>query len=488
MTFAHSARRRNSRAGARPFRYSAARFFPAGEPDMPATAMDELVALCKRRGFIFPSSDIYGGLQGTYDYGPLGVELKNNLKAAWWRAMVFERDDVEGLDAAILTHRAVLKHSGHEDTFSDPMVDCRNCKSRWRADHVEGGKCGKCGSTDLTEPRPFNLMFKTTVGPVADDTSYAYLRPETAQAIFVNFKNVVDSTSPKLPFGVAQIGKAFRNEITPRNFIFRVREFEQMELEFFVRPGTDEAWHRQWVEARVDWWVAQGVAREALELFHQPESELAHYSKATTDILYRFPHGVEELEGIANRTDFDLGSHTRSQDEFELTAKVQPNKDSNTKLFIRDEETGKNVVPYVIEPSAGVDRGVLAVLNEAYTIETLEDGSTRTVLRLKKHLAPIKAAVIPLKRNVDAIVDTARGIKQRLQALGLGRVLYEHTGNIGKGYRRHDEVGTPICITVDYDSLEGERSVTVRDRDTRAQQRVSLDRLEEFVRDYYRAG
>ena len=453
---------------------------------MPASAMDELVALCKRRGFIFQGSDIYGGLQGTYDYGPLGVELKNNLKAAWWRSMVFERDDVEGLDAAILTHRAVLQHSGHEDTFSDPMVDCRHCKSRWRADHIAEGKCAKCGSGDLTEPRPFNLMFKTIVGPVADESSYAYLRPETAQAIFVNFKNIVDSTSPKLPFGVAQIGKAFRNEITPRNFIFRVREFEQMELEYFVRPGTDEDWHRRWVEMRVAWWVAQGIERDALVLFVQPDSDLAHYSKATTDILYRFPHGIEELEGIANRTDFDLGSHSRGQDDLGLHATVQPNRDSNSKLTIRDEETNKNVVPFVIEPSAGVDRGVLAVLNEAYDIETLEDGSVRTVLHLRKHLAPIKAAVIPLKRNVDSIVSTARGIKQRLQALGLGRVLYEDTGNIGKGYRRHDEVGTPICITVDYESIEGDRSVTVRDRDTRAQQRVGIDRLEDFVRDYYR--
>ena len=453
---------------------------------MPASAMDELVALCKRRGFIFQGSDIYGGLQGTYDYGPLGVELKNNLKAAWWRSMVFERDDVEGLDAAILTHRAVLQHSGHEDTFSDPMVDCRHCKSRWRADHIAEGKCAKCGSGDLTEPRPFNLMFKTIVGPVADESSYAYLRPETAQAIFVNFKNIVDSTSPKLPFGVAQIGKAFRNEITPRNFIFRVREFEQMELEYFVRPGTDEDWHRRWVEMRVAWWVAQGIERDALVLFVQPDSDLAHYSKATTDILYRFPHGIEELEGIANRTDFDLGSHSRGQDDLGLHATVQPNRDSNSKLTIRDEETNKNVVPFVIEPSAGVDRGVLAVLNEAYDVETLEDGSVRTVLHLRKHLAPIKAAVIPLKRNVDSIVSTARGVKQRLQALGLGRVLYEDTGNIGKGYRRHDEVGTPICITVDYESIEGDRSVTVRDRDTRAQQRVGIDRLEDFVRDYYR--
>ena len=469
------------------FRYSPAAFFRRSDAIMTATAMEDLVALCKRRGFIYPGSDIYGGLQGTYDFGPLGVELKNNLKAAWWRAMVYERDDIEGLDAAILTHRAVLNHSGHEATFADPMVDCRNCKSRWRADHITAACCPKCNSADLTEPRPFNLMFKTTVGPVADEASFAYLRPETAQSIFINFKNVLDSTSHRLPFGIAQIGKAFRNEITPRNFIFRVREFEQMELEFFVQPGTDEDWHARWVEQRVQWWTEQGLPRESLTLLQQPSAELSHYSKATTDILYRFPHGIEELEGIANRTDFDLGSHTRGQNEFQITAQVEPNRDSNTKLYIRDDESGANVIPFVIEPSAGVERGVLAVLNEAYRVETLDDGSTRTVLALKKHLAPIKAAVIPLKRNVEEIVSTARQLKSELQALGMGRVLYEHTGNIGKGYRRHDEIGTPICITVDYDTIQGDaRSVTVRDRDSRTQERISLDRVSEYVSDYYK--
>ena len=388
---------------------------------MGAQSMDALVSLCKRRGFIFQSSDIYGGLQGVYDYGPLGVELKNNLKAAWWRAMVYERDDVEGLDAAILTNRLVLKHSGHEDTFSDPMIDCRNCKARWRADHIKGN-CPACGSADLTEPRPFNLMFRTTVGPVADDDAYAYLRPETAQAIFVNFKNVVDSTSRRLPFGIAQIGKAFRNEITPRNFIFRVREFEQMELEFFVRPGEDEQWHREWIQLRLDWWAAQGVDPNNLMLEHQRPEDLSHYSKATTDIMYRFPHGIEELEGIANRTDFDLGSHTRSQRDFSIDAHVMENADSNAKLTIADPQTNKPIIPYVIEPSAGVDRGVLAVLNEAYREEDLGDGKQRTVLGLARHLAPIKAAVMPLRRNHEGIVSCAAGIKQRLQALGLGRI------------------------------------------------------------------
>ena len=443
---------------------------------MPAQSMDELVALCKRRGFIFPASDIYGGLQGIYDYGPLGVELKNNLKAAWWRAVVHQRDDVEGLDSAILTNRQVLRHSGHEDTFADPLVDCRACKSRWRADHLDG-RCPRCGSDDLTEPRPFNLMFKTAIGPVDDGTAFAYLRPETAQSIFTNFKHVLDSTSRRPPFGIAQVGKAFRNEITPRNFIFRVREFEQMELEFFVEPGTDEHWHETWVQARLDWWQDQGVNPNNLQLYHVPGNELAHYSKATVDIMYRFPHGLEELEGIANRTDFDLGSHTKGQSELVIDAEVMPNADSTARLATPDQASGKWTVPYVIEPSAGVDRGVLALLNEAYRVEELDNGRRRTVLGLKPHLAPIKAAVIPLKRNHEGIVAKARDIKQALQALGLGRVLYEHTGNIGRGYRRHDEVGTPFCVTVDFQTIEDDDTVTVRDRDTMDQCRVAVNDL-----------
>jgi glycyl-tRNA synthetase len=448
--------------------------------------MEELVSLCKRRGFIFQSSDIYGGLQGIYDYGPLGVELKNNLKAAWWRAMVYERDDVEGLDAAILTNPLTLKYSGHEDTFTDPLVDCRNCKARHRADHLAEPKCPNCGSTDLTEPRPFNLMFKTNVGPVSDGTHFAYLRPETAQSIFTNFKHVLDSTSPRLPFGIAQIGKAFRNEITPRNFIFRVREFEQMELEFFVKPGTDEEWHQQWVEERLRWWDAQGVSRNRIQLYHVPKDELAHYSKATVDVMYHFPHGVEELEGIANRTDFDLGSHTRAQADYGISARVAPNRDSNAKLAMQDPDTGEWLIPYVIEPSAGVDRGVLAVLNEAYRVETLDNGSQRTVLGLKPHLAPIKVAVVPLKRNHDGIVAKARAIKQQLQALGLGRILYENTGNIGKAYRRHDEIGTPLCVTVDFQTIEDDDSITVRDRDSMTQQRLAVADLADYVKEYLR--
>ncbi len=442
---------------------------------MPAKNIDELIALCKRRGFIFQSNEIYGGTQGLYDYGPLGVELKNNLKNSWWKSIVYERDDVEGLDAAILTKSTVLKHSGHEDTFSDPMVDCKSCGERFRADQVPD----YCKKEDLTEPRQFNLMFKTNIGPVDDGKSFAYLRPETAQNIFTNFKNVVDSTARTVPFGIAQMGKAFRNEITLKSFIFRVREFEQMELEFFVRPGEDEKWHKSWVDLRVQWWKDQGIADESIELFEVPSDELAHYSKATVDIMYRFPHGIEELEGIANRTDFDLGSHSKSQNELNIKAKVMENRQSNSKLALQDENNNW-FVPFVIEPSAGVDRGVLAILNEAYCIEEIE-GKERVVLKLKPHLAPIKAAVMPLKKNDEKIVGLAKKVKDKLQKLGLGRILFENSGNIGKNYRRHDEVGTPICITVDFESLDNE-TVTVRDRDTMEQERITLDEISEHLK------
>ena len=440
--------------------------------------MEELVALCKRRGFIFQSNEIYGGLQGLYDYGPLGVELKNNLKQSWWREMVFDRDDVEGLDASILTKPNVLKFSGHEATFSDPMVDCKSCNQRFRADQVPD----HCKKEDLTEPRQFNLMFKTAVGPVEDKNSFAYLRPETAQNIFTNFKNVVDSTSRKVPFGIAQIGKAFRNEITPRNFVFRVREFEQMELEFFVAPGTDDDWHNKWVDARLKWWNEQGVSKDNIELYNVPSNELAHYSKATVDIMYKFPHGLEELEGIANRTDFDLGSHSKNQKDLDIHSNVSENNESNARLALQDVETKKWFVPYVIEPSAGVDRGVLAILNEAYNVEELEDNKTRTVLKLKPHLSPIKAAVIPLKKNNKELVEIASTIKQTLQSLRLGRVLLENSGNIGKSYRRHDEVGTPLCITVDFETLDDD-SVTIRDRDTMQQKRIAISELSKYVED-----
>ena len=439
--------------------------------------MEELVALCKRRGFIFQSNEIYGGLQGLYDYGPLGVELKNNIKQTWWASMVYDRDDIEGLDASILTHQEVLKYSGHEDTFTDPMVDCKSCGERFRADQVPD----YCKEEDLTEPRQFNLMFKTNVGPVDDGSSFAYLRPETAQQIFTNFKNVVDSTSRTLPFGIAQIGKAFRNEITPRNFIFRVREFEQMELEFFVSPGSDDEWHDKWVELRLDWWEEQGVPREAIELLYVEGDELAHYSKKTVDLMYKFPHGTEELEGIANRTDFDLGSHSKNQDELNIQAKVTKNASSNSKLAIQEQNTNKWLVPFVIEPSAGVERAFLAILNEAYQVEELKDGKTRVLLSLKPHLAPIKAAVIPLKKNNKDLVDLAYKLKNELQSMKLGRVVVENTGNIGKSYRKHDEIGTPICVTVDFDTLE-KNKVTIRDRDNMSQEIVEIEKVSSFFK------
>ena len=436
--------------------------------------MDELVALCKRRGFIYQSAEIYGGLQGVYDYGPLGVELKNNLKSAWWQSMVYENDDIEGLDASILTKSMILDYSGHTETFSDPMVDCKSCGQRFREDQVPES----CAKEDLTEARQFNLMFKTNVGPVDDESSYAYLRPETAQHIFTNFKNVVDSTSRNLPFGIAQIGKAFRNEITPRNFIFRVREFEQMELEYFVAPGDDDAAHSSWVQKRLKWWEKQGVPIETIELYEVPTDELAHYSKKTVDLMYKFPHGLEELEGIANRTDFDLGSHSKKQGELNINAKVKLNKDSNSKLTIKNNGDGM-VVPFVIEPSAGVERGMLAVLNEAFTIESLPYNKSRLVLKLKPHLAPIKAAIIPLKKNDKNLVGLAKKIRSTLQELGLGRIILENTGNIGKSYRKQDEIGTPLCITVDFETLE-DNSVTLRDRDSMKQVRINIKDLEKI--------
>ena len=441
--------------------------------------MEDLVSLCKRRGFIYQTNEIYGGIQGLYDYGPLGVELKNNIKQSWWSSVVYERDDVEGLDSSILTNPLVLKYSGHEQTFSDPLVDCRACNARWRHDHLDNSKCPSCGSADLTDPRPFNLMFKTNIGPVEDGGSFAYLRPETAQQTFTNFKNVLDSTSRKLPFGIAQMGKAFRNEVTPRNFIFRVRELEQMELEFFVEPGSDEKWHQFWIDERLSWWSKQGINKDMLELYTVPKKDLAHYSKSTIDIMYRFPHGVEELEGIANRTDFDLGSHTKNQLDLNINATVMSNSDSNAKLAIQDKRTGKWKIPYVIEPAAGVERGFLAILNEAYKTELLDGGEERVVLSLEPHLAPIKAAVIPLKRNNEDLVRQAFVLKNKLQQLKAGRVLMENSGNIGKSYRRHDEVGTPMCITIDFQTLE-DKTVTVRDRDTMEQIRVPLEEIETY--------
>lgn len=460
---------------------------------MPATDMSQLVSLCQRRGFIFQSADIYGGMKGLYDFGPLGVELKNNIKQAWWRAMVYERDDVEGLDAAIIGHPLLFKYSGHTETFNDPLTECRKCHARLRTDKMKDPKvCDECGSTDLMEPRAFNMMFKTQYGPMEDSANMAYLRPETAQHIFANFKNVTDSTNRRPPFGIAQIGKAYRNEIIARNFIFRVREFEQMELEFFVMPGEDEKWHETWLETRLKWWESIGVPRSKIKVVDVAKEDLAHYSKRTFDLEYEYPHGHDEVEGIANRTDYDLGNHTKAQEEFNLTAKVHKNTHSNTKLTAQNLETNKHYVPFVIEPSAGVERCFLAVMNEAYTEEVIpgKDGKpdeTRTVLKFKPHIAPIKAAVIPLARNKPELVSLAKGIKADLQKLGLGRILFEDSGNVGKAYRRHDEVGTPVCITVDFESLE-DGCVTLRDRDTMSQKRVQIADLAAEMRAIFKIG
>ncbi len=469
---------------------------------MAAESLEQIVSLCKRRGFIFPGSEIYGGMQGTFDYGPLGVELKNNLKRAWWRHNIYERDDMEGIDTAILMNRYVWKYSGHEETFVDPLVDCRTCKGRFREDKLADGVClkhpkqhpGETPDCDLTEPRSFNLMFKTQVGPLADPESYAYLRPETAQGMFVNFSNVLNSTNRKLPFGVAQIGKSFRNEITPRNFIFRVRELEQMEIEYFVMPGEDERIHEEWIQDHLKWWTeVVGLKPENLQLFEHPKEKLSHYSKRTVDILYKFPTlGFDELEGFANRTDFDLGSHSKENAKLGLTAKVVPNDQSTEKLTYFDHVTNKHVVPFVVEPAAGVDRGCLAAICEAYHEEQLENGETRIVLKFPPVLAPIKVAVLPLKKNDDRIVAKAKSIKNMLQATGDMRAVYDDTAAIGKLYRRQDEIGTPFCVTVDFNTLgEGKTensaeltdTVTIRDRDTMAQVRVPISELLAWIRE-----
>jgi len=512
---------------------------------MAAETLEQLVSLCKRRGFIFPGSEIYGGMQGTFDYGPLGVELKNNLKRLWWKHNVYERDDMEGIETALLTNRFVLRYSGHEKGFVDPLIDNRTTKKRYRFDHLlrdqtteirtaiatnfgtaptddyemlatilledpakaevalKAAKVldpadGKPG--DWTQPRTFNLMFKTQVGPVADDESFAYLRPETAQGMFVNFKNVLDSTNRKLPFGIAQQGKSFRNEITPRNFLFRVREFEQMEIEYFVMPGEDERIHDEWIQNHMDWWVDQvGLDRAKLKLHEHPKEKLSHYSKRTVDILYQFPTlGFDELEGIANRTDWDLGSHSRDQANLPLSdntrEKAMKNEHSTEKLTYFDHVSNKHIVPFVVEPAAGVDRGVLAALSEAYDEELLENGETRTVLRLKPALSPIKVAVLPLAKNKPEIVEKAKSIKKMLQSGGDMRTVYDDSAAIGKLYRRQDEAGTPLCVTVDYDTLgqgrDGDTSlldtVTVRDRDTMAQERVAVSELAAYVRERLR--
>jgi glycyl-tRNA synthetase len=557
--------------------------------------MEKIVSLCKRRGFVFANSEIYGGIASTWDYGPLGVELKNNIIRAWWRSVVYERDDMEGLDAAILMNRLVWKYSGHEATFTDPLVDCRDCKTRHRADHLKANKCPNCGSANLTEPRNFNLMFKTTLGPVESDENIAYLRPETAQGIFANFLNVLQTSRRKLPFGIAQVGKAFRNEITPGNFTFRTREFEQMEIEYFCKPPqylqpgekNDVELHQEWVNQRFNWYVNLGLAPERLRKRDQTPEELAHYAKATVDIEYLFPGslGFSELEGIANRQDYDLSAHSKDVTEENLVRlKLQKNTDSTAKLDYFDDQyvdkaTGKKgarYIPYVIEPSAGATRATLAFLCEAYNEElvsepkeedlnglraaiaaarksidkkiaeaekqkgetkagaptagqlrainealakaeaalpasllsvedvcdlpgadrvellkkvrqiaaSLCDDHTRVVLKLHPQLAPIKVAVFPLKKNEPRIVEIAKSIKRDLQPLM--RAVYDDTGGIGKLYRRQDEIGTPFCITVDYETL-GEKdpelkdTVTVRERDTMDQPRIAISQLATYL-------
>ena len=464
------------------------------KPHISKTSLEAIVSLCKRRGFIFPSSHLYGGLQGAYDYGPMGVELKRNLQNTWWQDMIYQRCDMYGLDSSILTHQKTMYYSGHIDTFCDMMVDCRSCKSRWRIDHLNSKNpvCEKCGSNDLTAPRPFNLMFKTKIGPVENDEAIAYLRPETAQGIFLNFKYVVDTYSPKIPFGIAQVGKAFRNEITPKQFIFRVREFEQMEVEYFVHPTTSDQWHQYWVNERYRWWTAQGLSPEKLHKDVQKPDTLAHYAKATTDLLYAFPHGMEELEGIANRTDYDLTSHSKNQETLSTTATVKPNSDSTAKLAIQNPNDNSWFVPYVIEPSAGLDRGVLAILCEAYTEETLANNTQRIVLKLPAHLSPIKVAIIPLAKNKPELISLARTIQQSIRRHIRGVITLENSGNIGKNYRRNDEIGTPVCITVDFDTLEQTTSdhklintVTLRDRDSLVQERVAIAELVNYLQEKY---
>ena len=430
--------------------------------------MELIVNLCKARGFVFQSSEIYGGLASTWDYGPLGVELKRNLKNIWWRDMISTRDDVVGLDAAILMHPKVWETSGHVANFTDPMVDCKKCKQRYRADDLTTDTCPACGG-ELTEARQFNCMFKTHMGPMEDTAATVYLRPETAQGIFVNFLNVQQATRKKLPFGIGQVGKSFRNEITPGNFTFRTREFEQMEMEFFCVPGTDDEWFKYWVEERYNWYLKYGIKEENIRLRPHDPAELAFYSKGTTDVEYKFPFGWGELEGIANRTNYDLTKHTEG---------------SGKDLKYFDEATGEHITPFVIEPAAGADRATLAFLCDSYEIEILEKGDKkdkRTVLRLHKDLAPIKAAVLPLLRNRPEIVETAKKLAHDLQKVF--PTMYDDTASIGRLYRRQDEIGTLWCITVDVQTIEEDNQVTIRDRDSMQQIRMPIEGVKQYLRD-----
>ena len=447
---------------------------------LPYADMDKMLSLAKRRGFIFQSSEIYGGLGSTWDYGPLGVELKRNVKDAWWNAVIAGRDDMVGLDAAILMHPRTWEASGHVENFSDPLVECRECNQRFREDHLLENltlngevnpeaklRCPDCGG-GLTAPRRFNLMFRTFMGPVEDTANEVYMRPETAQGIFVNFANVVNSTRRKLPFGIGQIGKSFRNEITPGNFTFRTREFEQMEVEFFVKPGDDEEWLQRWVKERFEWYVGLGLRRDNLRLRRHGPDELAHYAKDCYDIEYRFPWGWAELEGIADRTDFDLRQHARFSGE-------------DLRYF--DDEAQERYYPYVIEPSGGVDRATLAFWLDAYDEEP--DGkAVRVVSRIHRQLAPVAVAVLPLSRN-ERLLPTARRIHAMLNRHF--RTQFDDAQSIGRRYRRQDEIGTPYCVTIDFDTLD-DRQATIRDRDTMLQARVPVAELVDLLRDKLEHG
>ena len=428
--------------------------------------MEELVRLCKARGFVFPSAEIYGGFRSTYDYGPLGVLMARNVKEAWWREMVQLRQEVVGLDAAILSSPKIWEASGHLKNFTDPLVDCRTCKQRWRADQLpttDDGKleCPNCGGTDFTEARPFNLMFKTFVGPVEDEGSVAYLRPETAQGHFVNFANILQTERLRPPFGTAQIGKSFRNEITPGNFVFRTREFEQMELEYFVPPEDAPRWFEYWCNERLEWYTRFGIPRDMIRLRPHTKEELSHYSVATADVEFAFPWGWGELEGIANRTDYDLKAHAVA---------------SGQVLEYFDAASGERYVPYVIEPAAGVARTMMAFLIAAYTVDEV-DGEERTVLRLHPRIAPYQVAVLPLSKK-DTLLPLSQEVLHLLQPVAMCD--YDITRAIGRRYRRQDEIGTPLCVTIDFESLD-DKAVTVRDRDSTAQERVPMDRLVEAI-------
>lgn len=444
---------------------------------MPAPDLDTIVSLAKRRGFVFPSAEIYGGFANTYDYGPLGVELKRNIREAWWRSMVRERDDVVGIDAAMITNPQVWVASGHVANFADPLVDCKKCHQRWRVDHIEEGQYGEVkrdaagnllcpnDAGELTEPRLFNMMFRTQVGPVADESNIAYLPPETAQGIFTNFENVLASTRKKLPFGIAQTRVSFRNEITPGRFIFRTLEFEQMEMEFFCRPGTDAEWYPYWVTERFRWYRdVLGIDESRLRLRPHTPEELSHYSSGTTDIEYLFPWGWGELEGVASRTDFDLKAHASH---------------SGRPITYFDEDTNEHLVPYVVEPAAGLTRTLAVLLLECYTEEPDEKGDKRVILKFRPNIAPIKVAVLPLSKN-ERLRPLAREVYDLLRPNWMCQ--YDETQSIGRRYRRQDEIGTPLCVTVDFDSLD-DQAVTIRDRDTQEQARIPISGLVDALRD-----